>query len=493
MNRFLDPEQRFMGPDEAPFETDDPGAVVIPVPYERTSSYGTGSGDGPEAIIAASHQVEFHDADLGFEPWAAAGGIATMEPLPTDDCRNGEEMAARLEAAAAEQIDAGRTVVTLAGEHTGVVGAVRAHVRRFDDLTVLQLDAHSDLRPEYRGERWNHACAMARVFDFHRAIVQVGIRSEAAEEASFTRRHRIPVFHGERIARDDRRGADWVAPIVGACTRRVYITLDLDVLDPSIMPATGTPEPGGLDWRQLNRLLARLCREREVVGFDVCEIAPLPGIRFPEFTAAKLVYRLTGLVCRSVCRERAGRAGGGSAEPTVRVGTTAVGRGLFAAREFEAGNTILELRGDPLDFKATLVKGDRECDALQIGPDAYLDLEPPGVLINHSCDPNAAVAEGPRLIALRPVKTGEEIRYDYSTTMDDDHWTLPCRCESDRCRGVVRDFKWLPKEWKLELIRRGAVLAFIVESELKSGRLTAGEVESARAGRPRTGVGTPSV
>jgi agmatinase len=150
------------------------------------------------------------------------------------------------------------------------------------------------MRRTYQDDPWNHACTMARVLDFHREVVQVGIRSESLEDAALVQEHQVRVFPGAGIQRDADRRVDWIAPIIDACSENVYVTLDCDVLDPSVMPATGTPEPGGLTWAQLNELLARLCRSRCVVGFDWSELAPVPGLRFPEFTAAKLVYRLMG-------------------------------------------------------------------------------------------------------------------------------------------------------------------------------------------------------
>lgn len=288
--------ERFMGLDDEQADPGRCGAVVIPVPFERTSSYGRGAAAGPAAILAASHQVELEDVALGFEPWAAAGGIATASPLAVAPGDDGRTVMEALERVVGEQLEAGKTAVTLAGEHTGVVGAVRAHAARFEDLSVLQLDAHSDLRPTYLDDPWNHACTMARVLDFHRDIVQVGIRSESREDSAAVREHRIPVFHGEAIQRDAGRGVDWIAPILEACSQRVYVTLDCDVLDPSVMPATGTPEPGGLTWPQINELLERLCKARTVVGFDLSELAPISGISFPQFTAAKLAYRLIGRI-----------------------------------------------------------------------------------------------------------------------------------------------------------------------------------------------------
>jgi agmatinase len=238
--------------------------------------------------------VELHDVGLGFEPWAAAGGIATRRPLAVSEADDGRTVMEMLDPAVGECLDRGKTVVTLAGEHTGVVGAIRAHARRVKDLSVVQLDAHSDMRRTYLDDPWNHACTMARVLDFHRDVVQVGIRSESPEDAELVQEHRIPVFHGERIQRDAARRVDWIDPIIEACSANVYVTLDCDVLDPSVMPATGTPEPGGLTWGQLNELLERLCRTRVVVGFDLSELAPVAGLSFPELTAAKLVYRVIG-------------------------------------------------------------------------------------------------------------------------------------------------------------------------------------------------------
>jgi len=289
----------FLGLSEEGADPDRAGVVVVPVAFEATSSYGRGSARGPAAIITASHQVELHDTELGSEPWRAAGGILTQEPLDLAGAATGDAVMERLDRAVTEWIELGKQVVTLAGEHTGVVGAIRAHARRFDELTVVQIDAHSDMREAYLGDPWNHACAMARVLDFHDGIVQVAIRSESLEDAALVKRHGVPVFRAAGLHRDEARGIDWVAPLVEACAANVYVTFDCDALDPSIMPATGTPEPGGLTWQQANTLLERLGRERRVVGFDLCELAPIQGLHHPQFTAAKLVYRFMGWMARS--------------------------------------------------------------------------------------------------------------------------------------------------------------------------------------------------
>jgi hypothetical protein len=168
----------------------------------------------------------------------------------------------------------------------------------------------------------------------------------------------------------------------------------------------------------------------------------------------------------------------------LRIGDTDVGKGVFVTGDFAAGEELLRFRGRVIDFAASVAKGERECDAFQIGPDRYLDLEAPGVLVNHSCDPNAGVRDDLRLVALRDLEAGEEIRYDYSTTMDEDRWELVCRCGSPQCRGVIRDFKWLPRDWKLRLIRSHVVPGFIVTAELDAGRLTPEEIQE-QAPAPR--------
>jgi agmatinase len=268
------------------------GVVLLPVPFERTSTFGRGSAAGPAAIIAASHELELFDAVLGTEPWRSAGGIATLPALsPAGD---GAAVAARLQGEVASWLARGRFLVTLGGEHTSVVGAIRAHIAAHPDLTILQLDAHSDLRPDYQDDSWNHACAMARILDVHSRLVQVGIRSQDGSERTTSRERGLSVFYAHEILAADSAGEDWIGNVMAACGPDVYLTLDCDVFDPAVLPATGTPEPGGLTWFQVDSLLARLCRERNLAGFDVSELAPLAGLHHPEFTIAKLIYRLIG-------------------------------------------------------------------------------------------------------------------------------------------------------------------------------------------------------
>jgi len=294
VNRFLSSIKGFLGiPEEEAVAPEAARCVFLPVPYEHSSSYGRGSCRGPEAIIEASKQVEFFDATLGFEPRARCGGLATFEPLAVDS----------MDATAVEKalfgevlawLNRDKFILALGGEHTSVVGAIHAHAKYYDEVTVLQLDAHSDLRESYEDNPWSHACAMARVLDFHDRLVQVGIRSQCIEERQRSEALAIPVFYGEAIQARAQAGEDWIGDIVRATTKRVYITLDCDVFEPYWMPATGTPEPGGLSWMQINALLQRLCAEREVAGLDVNELSPLPDVHYPQYLIAKLIYRFLG-------------------------------------------------------------------------------------------------------------------------------------------------------------------------------------------------------
>ena len=255
--------------------------AVLPLPYEGTVTWLRGTARGPEAILAASANMELYDIETGSEPWRA--GIVTMRPVAPADTP--EEMYARITDQAAELFAAGKTVVGLGGEHSVTAGLVEAARRSHPGLSVLQLDAHADTREEYEGSAYNHACVMARVRE-HCDIVQVGIRSMDAAEAGGIRRSRIHYAH--EIG-DIGELAEAVLERLGD---QVYITVDLDVFDPAEMPSTGTPEPGGLRYRQVVDLLREICRWRQVVGFDVVELMPSENNRAPDFLAARLTYQV---------------------------------------------------------------------------------------------------------------------------------------------------------------------------------------------------------
>jgi agmatinase len=257
--------------------------AVVPVPYDGTSTWLKGADRGPQAILEASAHLELYDIETSSEP--CRRGILTDPPV--SEGSSPEAMARAVEQRVAGHLAAGRFPVVLGGEHSVSIGAMRAAAARYPGLSFLQLDAHTDLRPEYEGSRCNHACVMARARELG-PIVQVGIRSMDVSEREGLDPRRV--FYAEGLAAGRaRRG--WAREVVRRLSRQVYLTVDLDVLDPAFMPSTGTPEPGGLGWYQVLELIKLLCRRRELVGFDVVELAP-SGARAPDFLAAKLVYKL---------------------------------------------------------------------------------------------------------------------------------------------------------------------------------------------------------
>ncbi|HMN95258.1 MAG TPA: agmatinase [Phycisphaerales bacterium] len=263
--------------------------VVIPVPYDGTSTWKKGADKGPAALIAASANMELYDIPTRSEVWKR--GIHTTKPI-----RHGGDPAAlavKVEKAVESVLARGRFPVLLGGEHSVSIGAFRAVAKAFDDLSILQIDAHGDTRESYEGSPCNHACVMARARELC-PITQVGIRAIDASEVPAMNRKRVFWGHEIAAAADDRT---WIDEVVRQQSKHVYVTIDLDALDPSVLPATGTPEPGGLTWAQLQRLLHRLVRRRTVVGFDVVELLPAPGQWASEFAAAKLVYRFLSEIC----------------------------------------------------------------------------------------------------------------------------------------------------------------------------------------------------
>jgi len=261
-------------------------ALVLPVPYDFSTSYQGGTRWGPRAILDASRNMELWDDELG--P-VYRHGIATLPEIePT--ALGPEAMSQRVEQAVTWIAEQDRLPVVLGGEHSITDGAVRAMHRRFPGLSVLQIDAHADMRDEYLDSRFSHACVMRRVRERVPAS-SVGIRSMSEEEAAFLKAHPAPVWS----TRTFRALRGNVAPILDTLTKDVFVTIDLDGLDPAYLPGTGTPEPGGLDWYELVDLLAAVAKSRRIVGFDVVELSPLPGNVASDFLAARLVYRTIGL------------------------------------------------------------------------------------------------------------------------------------------------------------------------------------------------------
>jgi agmatinase len=301
---WLGHAQNFLGLEEPWCHPTQAGVYVLPAPYEHTSSYVSGSDRGPSAIIEASQQVELYDETLGFETYREWGGVATAVPLDLKGRVNREAVDAIYEYVR-PRLAPGRFILTLTGEHTGALGAIRAHARVHSDLCVVQIDAHGDLRQAYQDNPFSHASVMARVVEDGLPLVQVGIRSISREEIDLINCTKtIATFFASSVL--DPTGpyggqaANWVPEVVKACTGPVYLTFDCDGLDVSLVPALGTPEPGGLGWYDVLALVTALAKGPGIVGMDVSEITPIEGFVAPQFTIARLIYRILG-------RVRAGR------------------------------------------------------------------------------------------------------------------------------------------------------------------------------------------
>jgi agmatinase len=263
--------------------------VILPVPYEKTTSYGKGTVKGPEAAIQASQYVEFFDEETEKE-LCFDKGIATLKPLNFGKLK-GKKAIDLIYKNVKGLIDAGKFVVTLGGEHSISTAPIEAHFDSFMDLSILHFDAHSDFRDEYEGSKYSHASFAARVAEFTTKITQVGIRAQCKEEFQFIKDKGINTFYAHQI-REQGFNAALNEKIVNTLDKNVYITFDVDYFDPSIMPATGTPEPNGFYWDETMRLLRKVCAERNLVGFDVVELAPRKDDKFPDFLTAKLIYKI---------------------------------------------------------------------------------------------------------------------------------------------------------------------------------------------------------
>lgn len=261
--------------------------VVVPVPYDLTTTYQGGARRGPAAILEASANMELYDEELGKETYGC--GIHTVpaiEPVAAGPAQMNEV----IEREIARIVADGKIPVLLGGDHSVSLGAVKAAAKACPGLSVLHLDAHADLRDSYQGSPFSHACIGRRIAEFL-PLVQVGIRSMSAAEAVFLKSSSVVSIPADAYKKSDIR-----KKIVGNLHKDVYITLDVDVFDPSIMPSTGTPEPGGLLWRDVLDIIREVSRNCRVRGFDVVELAPLPGIVAPDFLASKLIYRIMGYV-----------------------------------------------------------------------------------------------------------------------------------------------------------------------------------------------------
>ncbi len=269
------------GGNEVVYDYNESAIIILPVPYDETSTWMKGADKGPDAILEASVNLEWYDVETSSEAYLK--GIHTVDPVLEKETP--ESLVNAVYDRTLSLIADNKFPVIIGGNHTVPIGAIRAFSESFNDLTVLQLDAHTDLRPEYEGSEFNHACAMARAREFA-PIVQVGIRSMSRDEIPYVEKDRIFYSH-ELYYHKALYGK-----AIDKLTKNVYITIDLDVFDPSIMPSTGTPEPGGPDYFELMHFLRDVIRKRNVVGFDVVELCPSKTNKSPDFIAAKIIYQL---------------------------------------------------------------------------------------------------------------------------------------------------------------------------------------------------------
>jgi len=269
--------------------------LIWPVPFEATTTYLKGTSQGPRAIIEASHHLELYDEELDGEVYRL--GIHTLAPARVTGTL--EDVMCHLSEQTRRWLATGKFLCTLGGEHSISAPIVAAFAQMYPDLTVLQIDAHADLRPHYEGTPYSHASVTARLVE-HCPVVQVGVRALSREEARRAAHLPVTIFFAQDIV--GHRG--WIEAAVEHLSPHVYLTIDVDGLDPSLIPATGTPEPGGLSWYDTLALIRRVAERKTIVGMDVTELCPLPGHAASNFITAKLIYKCLGYIfARDLARE----------------------------------------------------------------------------------------------------------------------------------------------------------------------------------------------
>jgi len=259
--------------------------VILPVPYSSTTTWKTGTNNGPQAIIEASRHLELYDIEAKKD--FSKKGIFTLDLLEPSK-NSPKETILRIKKIVDKILRNKKIPFILGGEHSITLGAVMSFKDKFSDLSVLQFDAHADLRGEYEGTKYSHACVMRRIRDLKIPVTQVGIRSVSEEESKYIGKIKNSnIFYAPDLPIDE---------IVNSLKKNVYLSFDLDIFDPSIMPSTGTPEPGGLGWYEVLGLIKEVSKKRKIVGADMVELDPIPGFSAPDFLAAKLAYKIIGYV-----------------------------------------------------------------------------------------------------------------------------------------------------------------------------------------------------
>ncbi len=278
---------------EGPFcDYDRSRAVVLPVPFERTTTYGKGTAHGPAAIVRASQAMELYDEELEAEPFEQ--GIATVAPFLPEAFDMAAALA-EIETEAHRHLALGKFLVVLGGEHSLSLAPARAARAVHGGIGVVQFDAHADLREEFEGTPYSHASVMKRIVDDGFPTLAVGLRSLSAPEAELIRRQQLPVLWGYQLD----HAAEVFAPVLAALPQKVYLSFDIDYFDPALVPATGTPEPGGGWWYPTLALLRALFNAKTVVGMDLVELSPIGGQPASDFLAAKLIYKCLGYLQES--------------------------------------------------------------------------------------------------------------------------------------------------------------------------------------------------
>lgn len=287
--KTLTAKSNFLGIEKEYSTYENSKIVIYSAPLENTVSYGAGTKNGPKEILKASHYVEFYDEEmkreLCFDEGIATLAISNFDKLKSKSAIN------KIEKDVTSLLSDDKFVAMLGGEHTVTLGSVLAHNKIYDNLSILQIDAHSDLRENYEGNKYSHASVMSRIYEFNKNIVQVGIRAQCKDEGDLIKKDKIKTFFARDIRKADSK-QKWQNEVVKNLSKNIYVTFDIDGLDPTIVPATGTPEPGGLLWDETLDLLNLIGKKKNIVGIDLVELAPSKFHTASNYIAAKLLYKM---------------------------------------------------------------------------------------------------------------------------------------------------------------------------------------------------------
>ncbi len=292
----LGQDKNFLAIEEKYSSYENSAIAILPIPYEATTSYGKGTRKGPRAILKASAYVEFYDEETQREI-CFEKGITTIKPLEFEGLSQ-MECLSLIEKTSQTILNDGKFLVALGGEHTITFPIAKVFFEKYPKLSILQFDAHSDLRFSYEENPFSHACVMARILDFFppERLLQVGIRALCKEEAELIKQKGIHTFFANRIKRN-LYGSDWISELIENLSEQVYLTLDVDYFDPSVIPSTGTPEPDGFSYFDALTIIRKVIENgKQIVGFDVVELAPIKKLHYPDITAARLVYKILSLI-----------------------------------------------------------------------------------------------------------------------------------------------------------------------------------------------------